>query len=562
MTHITTPRFGRLIAATALFSVMCNLLMLTGPLFMLQVYDRVLTSRSEETLLALFALVALLYALFAAFEFARGRIIAFVGVQTQTMLRGRVFTAMMTGAHKSSPATLTDLETIRSFCASPIVLALFDLPWTPLFISVLFAFHPALGWVAVAGGGVLICVALLNQALTARSIKDSADLNRSANTLALGSLAQKDVVNSNGMQDAILSRYAGLQDGSIRVAMRATTLTSSFAAFSKGFRLFLQSAVLAVGAWFVLQQQLTAGAMIACSILMGRAFAPVDAIIGQWGFLQQARSAWGALRPLLEQQSTNGRPTQLPAPDAQLSVRAISLLSPDASRPLLRNVSFDVTPGQAVGIIGRSGAGKSTLARVLTGLQTPAAGEVRLGGATLNQYETGALGRYVGYVAQDAQLFSATVSENIAHMLTQPDAARVVRAAQRAGVHEAVLSLPNGYDTTIGEGALHLAGGLKQGLCLARALYHDPALLILDEPAAALDADGMAALHEAIQTMKAAGKAVVIMTHRPSSVTDCDQIIVLEQGRVKAGGLRDTILSDQADTVPVSAPTPNERKSA
>jgi ATP-binding cassette subfamily C protein len=530
---------------TLVFSVFTNLLMLTGPLFMLQVYDRVLASRSEETLVALFALVALLYGFYWVLEYARGRVISRAGARLQDALGAPAFRAVLARAARRAPdrsGGLHDLEAVRGLFSSPVILALFDIPWTPLFLAAIFIFHPVLGWVAAGGGAILIVAALLNQALTGRRVAEAGARAQVAGRLARQAEAAGDYVMAQGMAPALMGRWSRLQDAAVAQAMTASDWTGSFSSFTRAFRLFLQSAILAVGAWLVLQNELTAGAMIASSILLGRALAPIDVGVSQWPVVQRARGSWRALRELVRTTGGAAPETELPAPAAALEVRAVTLIRAPGEAPVLDRVSFEIRPGEALGIIGRSGAGKSTLARVLTGLEPPTAGEVRLDGATLAQYGPDRLGRYLGYLPQEVLFFDGTVAENIARMAARPDDARVVAAAKKARAHEIILSLPQGYDTPLSGAAVALSGGQKQRLGLARALYDDPVLLVLDEPNSALDAEGSEALNAAVTAMKAEGRAIVIMTHRPMAISTCDTLVVLEGGRVAGAGPRDEVV--------------------
>jgi PrtD family type I secretion system ABC transporter len=538
-------KVGGLLSATFVFSIFTNLLLLTGPLFMLQVYDRVLASRSEETLVALFALVGLLYVFYGLIEYARGRVVARVGARLQEVLNGPVFRAMLKRSVRRTrdrQGTLQDIDALRALFASPVILALFDMPWTPVFLAAIFIFHPMLGWVAVVGGAILILAAILNQLLTREMTARAAEQAQVSARLVAQAEAARDFVMAQGMGDAIAQRWIGLQTRAVELTMRASDRTGSFSSFIRAFRLFLQSAILAVGAWFVLQNELTAGAMIAASILLGRALAPIDAGVSQWGTVQRARAGWTALKTQLSPDSDPEPVTILPSPAAHLEVKSLSLHLQRGDRPVLNQVSFHVKPGEALGIIGRSGAGKTTLARVLMGLVAPSAGEVRLAGATLDQYGPQALGRHLGYLPQEVQFFDGTVAENIAQMAERPDDARVVAAAKSARAHDIILSLPDGYDTPVSGAAVALSGGQKQRLGLARALYNDPVILVLDEPNSALDADGTEALNSAIKSMKEVGRAVLIMTHRPTAISACDTLLVLDDGRATGFGPRDQIV--------------------
>lgn len=537
---------GKLIAVVAFFSVFTNLLMLTGPLFMLQVYDRVLGSRSEETLVALAILVAGLYFFYWLIELARGRVAARVGARIQSTLDAPAFKAVLEneavlhGQIKTSP--LRALTAVRSFFTSPVFLSLLDLPWTPLFFACIFVFHPMLGWLALGGGGLLIAIAIVNQVLTYGRVADANRVGSQADRFAAQSESASELIWAQGMGDAVTGRWRALREQSITSTMTASDWTGSFSSLSKAFRLFLQSAILAMGAWLVLQSQITAGAMIAASILMGRALAPVDQCIAQWAIVQQARDGWRSLKDALQAIDERKKPMELPAPEAQLTAKNVTVPIKKSDTPVLRQVSFAVEPGEALGVIGKSGSGKTTLARVLMGLIKPALGEIRLSRATLDQYGQARLGRYIGYLPQNIQLFDGTIADNIAQMKADPDPAKVVAAAKMARVHDIILDLPNGYDTLIQSGDAQLSGGQKQRLALARALYNDPVLLVLDEPNSALDADGSTALNDVVRSMKADGKAVIIMTHRPTAISACDKLLVLEKGAVVGYGPRDEIV--------------------
>jgi ATP-binding cassette subfamily C protein len=540
------PRVARLILAVALFSVFTNLLMLTGPLFMLQVYDRVLASRSEETLVALFGLVAVLYLFYWLLEFARGRVAARAGARIQSAFDQRLFDAALEDAAlrggQSKGAPLAGLAAVRAFFTSPVFLALFDLPWTPLFAACIFIFHPLLGWIALAGGAILILATLANQLLTAEKVKRANQLSAAADRVAKQAEDASELIWAQGMGRTMNRRWRKMRSDGVESAIRAADWTGTFSSFTRGFRLFLQSAILAVGAWLVLKTEITAGAMIAASILMGRALAPIEQTIGGWQIVQNARSGWTVIRDTLKAIPERRDPLELPRPLARLAVDHLTIVARAGEKPILRDIDFGVAPGEALGVIGKSGSGKSTLARAIMGLVRPVHGEVRLNGATLDQYGPERLGRHIGYLPQNIQLFDGTIAENIAHMDPEPDAAKVVAAAQKARVHEIVLDLPQGYETRIGAADAQLSGGQKQRLALARALYHDPVILVLDEPNSALDADGSEALNAVVREMKASDRSVLIMTHRPTAISACDRLLVLDRGVAKGCGPRDEII--------------------
>lgn len=540
-----TPAYRRPIALVMVFSIFTNILMLTGPLFMLQIYDRVLSARSEETLLALSILVAGLYLIYWLLEFARARVMSRVGARFQAGMNRATFSRVIERRalkKGSSKGTLNDIDAIRAYYTSPVFLAMMDAPWTPLFIAAIFIFHPLLGWVAVAGGSILILAAILNQLLTARKTRESGAQQMAAHRFARQTEEASEFVWAQGMKQSMMDRWVTMQDAAVAKDTRATDWTGAFSSFTRAFRLFLQSAMLAVGAWLVLQGELTAGAMIAASIVLGRALAPVEIGVSQWQVAQRAWIARRDLARLQKEMPDTRRPLELPRPTARLSVSGVSVMAENRERPVLSGISFEVGPGQVLGIIGKSGSGKSSLARAVMGLSRLSAGEVRLDGATIDQFSSEALGDYIGYLPQNVQMLSGTVAENIAHMRADTDAQKVVEAARKARVHDVILKLPKGYETQLGDGLHQLSGGQMQRVALARALYADPEILILDEPNSALDNDGSEALNAALEEMKAAGKAALIMTHRATAIATCDEILVLEDGRVKAYGPKDDVL--------------------
>ena len=529
------------------FSIFVNLLMLTGPLYMLQVYDRVLSSRSVETLVALTVLVAVLYALMGVLDYARGRVMARVGAKFQSALDDRVFEAALRRSvepreRKVAAGALRDLDAVRDLFTSPVLLALMDIPWTPVFIAAIFLFHPMLGWLAVGGGLIIVLSAVLNQILTARRIRAVQITTQQGQDFAEETRRGRELVLSQGLRGSMLTRYLHLRDQALAASIGASDWTGSFTAFTKSFRLFLQSAMLGAGAYFVLLGQMTPGAMIAGSILLGRALAPVEQAMGRWAVLQRGRSGWHALGKYLQAVPATPDRTTLPSPKPELLATGLTVVPPGERVPTLRNVSFMVGPGQALGVIGRSGAGKSTLARALAGFWPIAAGEVRLGGATLEQYDPDALGKHIGYLPQTVTLFSGTIAQNIARMAPSPDEAAVIKAAQSANAHEMILQLPGGYNATLDDNDSRLSGGQRQRIALARALYGDPVMLILDEPNSMLDGPGAIALNTAISNFKAQGNILIILTHRSKPIVECDHILVLTEGAVVAFGPRDEVL--------------------
>ena len=533
--------------SVGLFSVFVNLLMLTGPLFMLQVYDRVLGSRSEETLVALLVLVAGLYSLMGVLDYARGRVAARVGAGFQSQLDRRVFAGTLKYAtleQSSGASSLRDLEAIQKLFSSPALFALLDIPWAPIFILAIFIFHPLLGWLALGGGVLLIAIAIVNQFLTFRPVGNANQKARASDALAESLRSQGEVVRGMGMETAALSRWQNLRNTALTAQIQSSDLTGSFSTLSKTLRFFLQSLILALGAYLVLQGEITAGAMIAASILLGRALAPVEQTIAQWPLILRARYGWRGLVEFLGQIPEPDERLDLPKPRAILEVEQVTVVPPGSKFPSLRIDGFSLSPGVALGVIGQSASGKSTLARLLTNIWQPVSGTVRLDGAAINQYGQD-LGKHIGYLPQDVSLFDATVAENISRLSENPDAESVVKAAKRAGAHEMILKLSDGYDTVISGGLGGLSGGQRQRIGLARAMYGDPVLLVLDEPNASLDSPGSNALNRAIQQFKSEGSSVIIMAHRPSGIAECDLLMVLQGGMRKAFGPRNEVLREQ-----------------
>ncbi|QYK43430.1 MAG: type I secretion system permease/ATPase [Paracoccaceae bacterium] len=542
-------RGGGLWISVALFSVFVNMLLLTGPLYMLQIYDRVLGSRSEETLIALSLLVGFLFLAMGLLDHVRGRVMARIAARFQDRLDRRVFEAsvrrlsVLPNDQIAAPAT-RDLESVQRLLASPVLTALFDIPWTPFFVAAIFVFHPWLGWMSLAGGALLIVLALANQWATrgplARTNAAQASAERTADLLR----AEAETVQALGMGTAGFERWNRQRSEALTRSTEAADRGGAFTVTSRTFRLFLQSAILGLGAWLVLQGELTPGAMIAASILLGRALAPVEQTVGQWAVVQRAQEGWNRLSILLSIQPPEAPRTALPRPRAALEVTALSVVPPGEQVAVLRGVSFKVDPGQALGVIGPSGSGKSTLARAITGVWRPASGKIRLDGAALDQYAPDALGALIGYLPQRVALFDGTIAENIARLAAQPDAAQVVAAAQAAAAHDMILRLPDGYDTRVSALGGRLSGGQIQRIGLARALYGDPVLLVLDEPNSNLDNDGSMALNIAIRALKARGGSVLIMAHRPAAIQECDVLLVMQDGQRAAFGPRDQVLRD------------------
>lgn len=545
---------------TGVFSFFINILMLTAPLYMLQVYDRVLTSRSHPTLIALTILAGGMLLVMGALDFIRSRILVRSGARIDEKLNGSVFNAVfqkcLTDRDMQGGQPLRDLDAVRQFLTGPGPFALFDAPWMPVYIAVIFLFHPMLGLIALSGACLLFAFALHNEILTRGPLQRANMLSGQANAFATSSLRNADAIAAMGMGPAMLNRWRRQHLAGLSIQGVASDRAGVISAATKAIRMFLQVAILGVGAALAIDQIITPGAMIAASIIMGRALAPVEQALGHWRGFVGARTAKRRLQELLAAYNAQDDAMQLPPPEGRLAVEALAAAPPGVAKPVLRDVSFSLDPGDALGVIGPSASGKTTLARLLVGVWPSLAGTIRLDGATVYDWPSDALGRYVGYLPQDVALFDGTVAENISRFDEEPDPEAIVAAARKANVHDMILHLPQGYDTRIGENGSTLSGGQRQRIGLARALYGDPILVVLDEPNSNLDAAGDEALTEAILGLKARGATVVVMAHRPSAIAAVDKLLFLLDGRVVAFGPKEDVLAKhtQQSTPPSDAP--------
>ena len=546
-------------AGVAAFSGVVNLLMLAGPLYMLQIYDRVLASRSIPTLVVLSIFLIGAYAFQGVLDLIRSRIVvraaALLDQRLGLIVHGAVVRlAVQSGQPAEALQPVRDLDQIRSFLTSAGPIAIVDLPWVPVFLIVCFLVHPLLGVVATVGGLLLFAMTLLTERASripaqavmreaaARSVVVEADRRNSETAVAMG------------MAGTLAQRWVEINNRYIATIGHSSDAVSAYGSASKVLRLLLQSAILGFGAYLVIKQELTAGAMIAASIMMGRALAPIETAIANWRGFVSARQSITRLTAALTRVRTSRGLTILPKPNRSLEVIQVTATAPGAGRPIVTGANFSLKSGEVLGIIGPSGAGKTSLVRTLVGIWPPAAGHVRLDGASLDQWEPDALGRHVGFVSQAVELFDGTISENIARMSTNPDSEAVLRAAQLAGAHDMILRLPGGYDARIGEAGMALSGGQRQRIALARALYGDPFLVVLDEPNSNLDNEGEAALQQAIATLKTRAAIVVLIAHRPSALAGCDKILFLVNGSQQSFGPRDEVLR-KIMVRPVAAPS-------
>ncbi len=529
----------------AVFSFFLNLLMLVSPFYMMQVYDRVLTSRSKDTLIVLTILAVGLLGISAMLEWVRSRILVRLGARLDRHVTHDLYAALIEDRiatrKNAGSQPIRDLETVRGFLTGPGLLAFFDAPWVPLFLGLIFLFHPVLGVVALSGAVILLVLAVLSELMTRDPWQRATSESMQAHRFAEASLRNADVIWALGMLGDLRRRWQEKHLSALAYSGKATDRLGTFSAIAKFVRPLLQIALLGFGAFLVIDEAISAGVMIASSIVMGRALAPVEASIAHWRSFISSRSAYSRLSKLLAEYDINRERMKLPPPKGRVGVEGMTLVPPGALKPSLISISFQLEPGDLLGIVGPSAAGKSSLARALMGIWAPKVGHVRLDGADMADWDRKDLGRYLGYLPQEVELFDGTVAENIARF-EQYSAESVNQAATIANAHEMILRLPEGYDTQIGEGGCVLSGGQRQRIGLARAIYGLPCFIVLDEPNANLDADGEAALRVTLKRLRALKKTVAIISHKRSTLSDTDKLLVLDAGRVKTFGTRAEVL--------------------
>ena len=538
-------------------SAMANLLALTGSLYMLQVYDRVLPSRSLPTLVGLTVLMAGLYAAFGVVDFLRGRVVHGLAIRLDRQLREPVFAATlrmpMRGGDKGGALQpVRDLDQIRGFLGSPGPMALADMPWLPVYLGLVFLLHPLLGLLATAGALVLVALTALTEM---RSRNPAQASNQAAGERAAFLEAARrnaEIIEALGLGRRMAGRWQAHNEALLAAQRRAMRVTGFVGSASRVFRLVLQSALLGLGAYVVIKGEATGGVMIASSILASRALAPIEGAIANWRGFVAARQSHERLCKTLATLPGEGQPMVLPRPRQSLAVEELSIAPPGVPRPVLQNIAFTLATGDGLGVIGPSASGKSTLARALAGAWQPQRGTIRLDGAAFDQWDREALGRDIGYLPQDIALFDGTIAENIARLEPDAPSEAVIAAARAAGVHDMVLALPGGYGTPIGEGGAALSGGQRQRIALARALYGDPFFVVLDEPNANLDAEGDAALATAIAGVRARGGILVVIAHRPAALATLNKLAVIGGGQLQAFGPKDEVLSKVIQPVGVT----------
>ncbi|MGY2291893.1 type I secretion system permease/ATPase [Pseudomonas sp. SDO528_S397] len=537
--------FKSTLASVGCFTALINVLMLVPSVYMLQVYDRVLTSQNETTLVMLTLMVVGFFGFIGLLECVRSLIVIRVGSDLERRLNLHVYRAAfernLSQSAGNAGQALGDLTLLRQFLTGPALFAFFDAPWFPVYLLVIYLFNAWLGLLATGGALLLMALAYLNEVLTRRPLQEAGRYAQRSSHLATSHLHNAEAIQAMGMLGALRERWFTLQSHFLGLQNRASDTGSVIGAVSKTLRLCLQSLVLGLGALLVIKGQMSPGMMIAGSILMGRVLSPIDQLIGVWKQWSGARLAYRRLNELLQAFPPGQVVMNLPAPTGHIRFEQVSAAPPGQRLATLHQISFELAAGEVLGVLGASGSGKSTLARVLVGVWPVLGGTVRLDGADIHRWDRDLLGPHIGYLPQTIELFSASVADNIARF-RQADPERVIRAARQAGVHEMILRLPQGYDTLLGDDGCGLSGGQKQRLALARALYGEPKLLVLDEPNSSLDTVGEAALAHAISQMKAQGTTVVLVTHRASALKQADKLLVLGDGCLQAFGPSDEVL--------------------
>jgi ATP-binding cassette subfamily C protein len=534
--------------AVALMSGMSNILQLTGAFFMLEIYDRVLPSRSVPTLIGLVILAAGLFLALGLLDMIRGRILVRIGGKLDEALSGRVYETIVrlplkAGNRGDSLQPLRDLDSVRSFLSGMGPAALFDLPWIPIYLIICFLFHPYIGLAALIGAMILAALTWLTETMTRDKTREATMHAVTRNSLADASRRNAEVLTAMGMTGRIGALWSDA-NAKYQASQRDTTdVGGGIGSISKVLRMMLQSGVLAVGAYLVIYQMATPGIIIAGSILSARALAPVDLAIANWRGFVGARQSWKRLTDLLTMLPSQLAPMALRPPVKSLAVEGVGVVPPGSEKVAIQEVSLSLQAGSGLGVIGPSGSGKSCLARVLVNVWKPVRGRIRLDGAALEQWSQESLGKHVGYLPQDVELLAGTIAQNIGRFAPQIDPATVIAAAQAAGVHELIVGLPEGYETQVGENGTALSAGQAQRVALARALFGDPFLVVLDEPNSNLDSEGDEALSRAIMGVRARGGIVVVIAHRPSAIAGVDLLLMMNQGRAQAFGPKDEVLA-------------------
>nr|WP_305988169.1 type I secretion system permease/ATPase [Roseibium sp. MMSF_3544] len=538
----------------AVVSFVINILMLTGPVFMLQVYDRVLASGSVPTLVVIGSLAMVLYVFYGILEGVRGRILSRLGQRVDARLSGIVYKVsnslpVRLGRQASRLRPVQDLDTIRQFLSGPGPAAIFDIPWLPLYLGIVFLFHPLLGFVGLAGAIIISVLIALNEVMSREPTEDAAGQSGRRSAAVESGQRNSEVVAAMGMQETLTARWDAQNLEYLATQRRASDRTGIFGTAIKTIRFILQSAILGVGAWLAIKQEISPGVMIAASIMTSRALAPIEQAVAQWRGFVASRQALRRLREVLQVSESEDAKMDLPAPTKSISVEQVFCGPFGEAMPYVQNVSLELEAGDGLGIIGPSGSGKSTFARALVGVTPTLKGVIRFDGAELSQWESAKRGEFIGYLPQDLQLFDGTIAENIARFREDAAPEKIIEAAKLADVHDMIVGLPEGYNTVIGRSGRSLSAGQRQRLALARSLYDNPFLVVLDEPNSNLDAIGENALTNAIKAMRQKGSIVVVIAHRPSAIATVDKILCLKDGKLAGFGPKEEVLKQVVQPV-------------
>ena len=548
--------YRSIILSTVVFSSAINLLVFVSPLYMLQVYDRVLHSRSEMTLVMVTIIALVMLAVYGLLEWLRSRVLVRSGLRFDDMIAKGLFNRVVTNTLQQPQArsefALSDIDRLREFFTGSGLIALCDVPWMPIMLVVCFLFHPLIGWVTLIGAVIIFALAIANELMTKKALMEANGHSQSAQHFANSTLQNVEVIRALGMETSLRARWHGMHRNMLEKQATASDKAGALLSTSKFVRMSLQTVVLGAGAYLALRGEISPGAMIACSIIAGRALQPVDQVVGQWKQFVAARQAYNRLSKLFKETPEEIERTELPAPKGVLTAEQVTVLPPGSRTPVLQGVSFTVQPGEAVAVVGPSGAGKSSLVRALVGVWQPFSGAIRLDGSELQHWNKDDLGVHIGYLPQSIELFSGTIAENISRFRDDASAEDIIKAATRAHVHQMIQSLPEGYDTQIGAGGRALSGGQRQRIGLARALFGDPSLIILDEPNANLDSEGEEALFRAIEELKREGKAIIFVSHKMTLVALADKTLLLTDGRMRSFGPTRDLLQPKPAQAPAA----------
>jgi ATP-binding cassette subfamily C protein/ATP-binding cassette subfamily C protein EexD len=535
-----------IVGSVIVFSAAINMLMFVGPLYMLQVYDRVLQSRSEMTLVALTGIAVAMLAVYGVLEWVRARVLVRAGLRFDSILSNPLFSRIVASTLAQpggrSEFALMDIDRLREFLTGAGLITLCDVPWVPIFLAVCFVFHPWIGWLATAGAVIILVLTVINEFATKKMLNAANLSSQAAQHFANTTLQNVEVIRALGMENSLRERWSLMHRNMLEQQAIASDRAGVLVSTTKFVRMAMQVAILGLGAFLALEGQITPGMMIAASIMMGRALAPVDQVVGQWKQVVGARQAYARLKELFVRIPEEPEKTELPRPAGHLAAEQIAVGAPGSRAAIISGVTFSLVPGETMALVGPSGAGKSSLVRALVGVWTPLAGTVRLDGAELSHWDKEALGEYIGYLPQTVELFAGTVAENIARF-RDATSAEILDAAKRAGVHDLIQGLPDGYGTQIGVGGRQLSGGQRQRIGLARALFNDPALIILDEPNANLDMEGEQALLRALKDLRERGRTVVFVSHKMGLLALSDKTLILADGRMRAFGPTKDVLT-------------------